>query len=77
MYDVSGRLVVTLVDEMISADTHQATFRADGLADEESVNTLMGHVSMNKSACNRKVPKLIYEGCLLKDSSKGKILQNS
>jgi transposase-like protein len=58
--------------ERLNKDFRSVLRNRNSMPDEESVITLMGHVSMNKSAYTRKVPKLDAEERLFKDSYLGK-----
>jgi transposase-like protein len=58
--------------ERLNKDFRSVLCNRNSMPDEESVIILMGHVSMNKSAYTRKVPKLDAEERLFKDSYLGK-----
>ena len=65
-------IYTTNLIEHLNKDFRSVLRNRNRLPDEESVITLMGHVSMNKSAYSRKVPKLNAEKRLFKESSPGK-----
>jgi transposase-like protein len=55
--------------ERLHKDFRRVLKARNSMPDEDSVITLLGHVSMNKRAYRRKVPKLNYEERLFRNTS--------
>jgi transposase-like protein len=68
-YRMRNMIYTTNWIERLHKDFRRVLKARNSMPDEDSVITLLGHVSMNKRAYQRKVPKLNYEDRLFKITS--------
>jgi putative transposase len=68
-YRMRNMIYTTNWIERLHKDFRRVLKARNSMPDEDSVITLLGHVSMNKRAYQRKVPKLNYEERLFRNTS--------